>query len=85
MGQNTMFYRVKKVKGKYYLVREYWDSGLGKKRTIIVGNCEKIEKLVNNCRKNPRWCGGWDLNPRRPPPREPESRAFDHARPPPLK
>ena len=30
------------------------------------------------------WCGGRDSNPRRPTPRDPQSRAFDLTRPPPL-
>jgi hypothetical protein len=29
------------------------------------------------------WCGGWDLNPRRTTPSEPQSDPFGHARAPP--
>ncbi len=36
-----------------------------------------IEKKLNS------WCGGWDLNPRRPTPSGPEPDPFDQARAPP--
>ncbi len=41
-----MFYRVRKINGHYYLIKEYYDPQTGKKRTVSLGNCEKIEKLV---------------------------------------
>lgn len=60
------FYRVKKVKGKYYLVKEWWDPVLGKKRTVSLGNCEKIEELLKQNRE--KWCRGRDSNPGFPAP-----------------
>ena len=43
---NFMFYRVRKIAGKYYLIKEFYDPQTGKKRSISIGNCEKIERLV---------------------------------------
>ncbi len=34
--------------------------------------------------RNRGWCGGWDLNPRRPTPSGPQPDPFDLARAPPL-
>ncbi len=40
--------------------------------------------VVNLLQKSSdQWCGGWDLNPRRPTPSGPEPDPFDHARAPP--
>ncbi len=41
-----MFYRVKKIRGKYYLYREWYDSEKRKRRSLSLGNCEFLEKLV---------------------------------------
>ncbi len=45
-----MFYRVKRVKGRCYLVREWWDPVLGKKITRSVGPCEWLEQLAKEAR-----------------------------------
>ncbi len=47
-------------------------------RVVVV---EEQKDRVRECERF--WCGGWDLNPRRPTPREPESRPFVLARAPP--
>ncbi len=71
-----MFYRIKRVRGKQYLVKEWYEPGTGKKRSKSLGPVEQIEKILE-------WCGGWDLNPRRPTPAGPEPAPFDLARAPP--
>ena len=43
---SMVFYRVKKVNGKYYLYKEWYDPESGKRRSISLGNCEIIERLV---------------------------------------
>ncbi len=55
-----------------------------------------IEAVVNSTRSSKNraagptesttnlWCGGWDLNPRRPTPSGPQPDPFDQARAPPL-
>ena len=52
-----VFYRVKKVKGKYYLVKEWWDPLLGRKRSVSFGSCEKIEELVKQAKKGESGAG----------------------------
>ena len=47
MGQASMvFYRIRKIGGKYYLYKEYYDDRLKKKRSVCLGPCEVIEQLV---------------------------------------
>ena len=67
-----MFYRVKVVKGRCYLVKEWWDPVLGKKITRSVGPCEWLEQLAKEAKaekRGPRgraprgWRRGRDLNP----------------------
>ncbi len=90
LGDCKVYVYVKKVKsnGKiyYYLVIEEYLGG-GKRRPILQLS---IQKLLNNLDKlgvegvEPlKWCGGWDLNPRRPTPSGPEPDPFDQARAPP--
>ena len=65
MGNGEMvFYRVRKVKGNYYLVKEFYDPESKKKITSSIGPCRLIEEPMAEI-KNKKWCGGWDLNPRR--------------------
>ncbi len=71
-----VFYRVRRVNGRYYLVKEWYDPTLGKKLSRSLGPCDRIEELL-------RWCGGWDSNPRRPTPSGPQPDPFDLARAPP--
>ena len=93
-----VFYRVRKVKGRYYLVKEWYDPVEKRKKSTSIGPCERIEriftllkdlsdeqiaKLVEAVRNGLLWCGGWDLNPRRPTPSGPEPDPFDLARAPP--
>lgn len=39
-----VFYRVRKIKGKYYLIKEWYDPSTGKRKSKSLGNCEEIEK-----------------------------------------
>jgi len=67
----TVFYRIKKVKGNYYLVKEWYEPELKKKITKSIGPCRLIEELMMKFKEG-FWCGGWDLNPRRPTPSGPK-------------
>ncbi len=71
-----VYYRVRRIRGKYYLIKEWYDPLTRKKRSKSLGSCEAIEKLL-------QWCGGWDSNPRRPTPSGPKPDPFDLARAPP--
>gem|GEM_PF-2273733 len=85
-----MFYRVKKVRYKdatyYYLYKEWYDPEAKKKRSKLIGRCDELEKIVERLKHGieNQWCGGWDLNPRRPTPSGPKPDPFDLARAPPL-
>ena len=71
----VVFYRVKRVKGHCYLVKEWWDPVLKKKITRSIGSCETIEQVMRewkasrNSKRGPRgsaprgWRRGRDLNP----------------------
>ncbi len=98
VGGTLVFYRVRRLHGKYYLIKEWYDDKAKKKRSKSLGNCETIEKLLEKLnglypeelnqlisivRNRQGWCGGWDLNPRRPTPSGPEPDPFDQARAPP--
>ncbi|MEM4003930.1 MAG: hypothetical protein QW836_10115, partial [Ignisphaera sp.] len=67
---NMAFYRVKKQRYKdriyYYLYREWYDAQEGKRKSRLIGRCDLLEEIVS--RIDGQWCGGWDLNPRRPMP-----------------
>ena len=77
-----VFYRIKKVKGSYCLVIEWYDPEPKRKITKSIGPCKLIEELMIKFKEN-SWCGGWDLNPRRPTPSGPQPDPFDLARAPP--
>ena len=79
-GWNMVFYRVRKIHGKYYLVKEWYDPETKKRCCKSLGPCEAIERLLEHVGG---WCGGWDLNPRRPTPSGPEPDPFVLARAPP--
>jgi len=71
--QSLAFYRIRKIKYKetiyYYLYKEWYDPDAKKKRSKLIGRCDEIEKIVETAKNNRGlWCGGWDLNPRRPMP-----------------
>ena len=85
-----MYIFVKKVKhnGKtyYYLVIQEYDPLTKKKRTILHLSLRKIlERFKEDgvIGALPLWCGGWDLNPRRPTPSGPQPDPFGQARAPP--
>ncbi len=98
MAATMAVYRIKKVKGHRYLVKEVYDPSTHRKRTEWTINIERIERiyallkdlkedeiarLLEIVRNGRVWCGGWDLNPRRPTPSGPEPDPFDLARAPP--
>jgi len=47
----VVFYRIKKIGKRYYLMKEWWDPDLHKKKSLCLGNCEQIEKLVLQYRR----------------------------------
>jgi len=77
-GLMSPFYRVKKVRYKdatyYYLYKEWYDPEAKKKRSKLIGRCDELEKIVKGLKHGieNQWCGGWDLNPRRPTPSGPK-------------
>jgi hypothetical protein len=88
------FYRIKRQRCKdkvyYYLYKEWYDSELKKRRSKLIGRCDELEKIIEELEKLKQgvenfWCGGWDLNPRRPMPSGSEPDPFDLARAPPHK
>ncbi len=93
-----VFYRIRKIKGRYYLVKEAYSADKRRKVTLWSIPVERIEriylllkdlreediaKLVEAVKNGIDWCGGWDLNPRRPTPSGPQPDPFDLARAPP--
>ena len=72
----------------YYLYKEWYDPEARKKHSKLIGRCDELEKIVEELEKlkqgvENHWCGGWDLNPRRPTPSGPKPDPFDLARAPP--
>ena len=49
----------------------------------VLGDWDKVLFERNKRGIENQWCGGWDLNPRRPTPSGPEPDPFDLARAPP--
>jgi hypothetical protein len=80
-----------KSKGRVYqylVVEEY--LGNGKRKTILRMRLEEaVKRLLGDNKENGiegiKWCGGWDLNPRRPTPSGPKPDPFGQARAPPHK
>ncbi len=62
-------------KYRYLVIEEY--MGNGNRKTILSMPVDKAIKIILG------WCGGWDLNPRRPTPSGPKPDPFDLARAPP--
>ena len=73
----------KRVKGHRYLYCAHRFDG--RLKWCYIGKLSNSlpNSLPNFLKQRRDWCGGWDLNPRRPSPREPQSRPFDLARAPP--
>ncbi len=69
-----VFYRVRRINNRYYLVKEWYDPSTGKKKTTSRAPCDKIEEFLKKC-------GGRDLNPGSP---AWEAGVLDQARRPPL-
>ena len=80
MGTQNLYLYIKtdRKRGRtyrYLIIEEY--LGNGKRRKILSIPVEKaIDILIS-------WCGGWDLNPRRPTPSGPKPDPFVLARAPP--
>ncbi len=75
--QDMVSYRLKRVNGKLYLVKEWNDPDTGRKRTKSIGRVEWLEQLADEYKakldkrpyiteKTRSWCGGRDLNPGSP-------------------
>ncbi|MCX8186959.1 MAG: integrase [Sulfolobales archaeon] len=45
MGGNVVFYRVRKINNRYYLIKEWYDAERGKKRSMSIGPCDKLEEV----------------------------------------
>ncbi len=84
---NPLYVYVHKVKSKgrvyqYLVVEEY--LGDGKRRVILRMRLEEaVKRLLRTTEDREDWCGGWDLNPRRPTPSGPQPDPFGQARAPP--
>ncbi len=86
-GDCNLYVYVKKVhvngRTYYYLVVEEYE-GRGKRRRIAHISVQRIIKeIVGDGAEGAKWCGGWDLNPRRPTPSGPQPDPFGQARAPP--
>jgi len=80
-GLMSPFYRIKRQRYKdkvyYYLYKEWYDPETKKKHSKLIGRCDELEKIAEELEKLKQvvdgcWCGGWDLNPRRPTPSGPK-------------
>ncbi len=86
-----MYIYIKKThangKTYYYVVGEVYDPKTKRKETVFHISLQKllrcIEEDVDVAARLRQWCGGWDLNPRRPTPSGPKPDPFDQARAPP--
>ena len=82
-----MYVYIKRVRSGgctyYYLVVEEY-LGPGKRRRIAHIPVRKILEEFNVDVEGVNWCGGWDLNPRRPTPTGLKPAPFGQARAPPL-
>ncbi len=85
-GDYNLYVYIKRVRRGsctyYYLVVEKY-LGNGKRRPIAHIPVRKILEEFGVIGAEPLWCGGWDLNPRRPTPSGPKPDPFDQARAPP--
>ena len=73
MGREVVFYRVRRIKGRYYLIKEWYDDTVHKKRSKSLGPCEVIENLLKSINQNRysivrcggarAWSKGADLRP----------------------
>ncbi len=73
MGRDVVFYRVRRINGRYYLIKEWYDATTHKKYTRSLGPCEEIEFIIKSYRENSNsivgcggaraWSKGADLRP----------------------
>ncbi len=89
LGDYNVYVYVKRVRRGsctyYYLVVEEY-LGRGKRRPMAHIPISRILRELGvgvNGRQPVKWCGGRDLNPRRPTPSGPEPDPFGQARAPP--
>jgi len=61
---NLVFYRVRKVGNKYYLYKEWYDPETKKRRSKSLGNCEWIEKIIEEYRNSRHVAGPRGFEPR---------------------
>ncbi len=72
-----------------YLIIEHYDANTKRRITVFRMPVDDAIKLIlrhtytEGMVRDRSWCGGWDLNPRRPTPSGPEPDPFDLARAPP--
>ena len=94
-GTSNMYLYIKKTRFgrkiyRYLILEEYIspleNNGERKRIQLLKLPVDKAIKLILWALREVRgirWCGGWDLNPRRPTPSGPEPDPFDLARAPP--
>ena len=95
IGTSNMYLYIKKTRVgkktyKYLILEQYVskneNNGKPRRTPILKLPIEDAIKLLLTIALNPsimKWCGGWDLNPRRPTPSGPQPDPFDLARAPP--
>ena len=89
LGDYKVYVYIKRVRSgrctyHYLVIEEY--LGDGKRRPIAHIPVNKILEAFNvevDGLAPVKWCGGWDLNPRRPTPSGPKPDPFGQARAPP--
>jgi hypothetical protein len=45
-GAEIVYYIVRKIKGRYYLIKVVFDPIEGRKRQVSLGNAEEIERII---------------------------------------
>ncbi len=45
-----VFYRVRRIRGKYYLIKEWYDPKAKRKRSRSLGPCIEIERIISMVR-----------------------------------
>ena len=86
-GTKNLYLYIQRVRSKktgrvyrYLVIEDY--QGNGKRPPLLRISVDKAIEILLSW-KYGSWCGGWDLNPRRPTPSGPQPDPFDQARAPP--